>query len=583
MRTLLKRRPSRGKRTQTVNHLGRLFKISQSFLTPKRHDVVYWGALVVACIIFYVMNVLTPLKEDDMTYALVEGEWTRLRTVSDLIRSYSYHYANTNGRVADLLTIVFCSLLGKSVFNVCNALVFGLMAHLISLLSTRRHSLLAIMSFFACVGTCYPVPGETMLWMAGSCNYMWAITTLLALVWYLLHSFGRALSWGEGALLLVGGFLAGAMNEATSLGFFVGLCLYYLCNRKMMDGRAATALTGYLLGIMVIVASPGAWNRAAEGDLVFNLGMGDLLASRWYIFQEKVLRFYLPIVTLLVGIVVVFFGWRRKARHSVWTYLFLALAVLMFVLGVKFERAYAPWMTVCLVILILVADRVLNNWPRVRMAVVIVTLGLSVFTFVRGIMVLRQYKAFNDQTINEIVAAPRQAVLLERQFDAYSRFIKLMNFMSTNFFGHEVVYRSYFEKENVQFVSDSVYRRFHSGRLLDGAHVLPLKSDRSDLVEWVMSFDNQDYMVVKLKVGDLPPTHQIARYYISQPDETLDAAEKERRRNYGIGTEYSPWGYFPLDYQGSHLLILKPVDSTTTRIEIPLDCDPETSHITLYW
>ena len=38
------------------------------------HDVAYWGLLLVACAVFYWMNVLTPYKEDDMGFTLIDGE-----------------------------------------------------------------------------------------------------------------------------------------------------------------------------------------------------------------------------------------------------------------------------------------------------------------------------------------------------------------------------------------------------------------------------------------------------------------------------------------------------------------------------
>ena len=181
----------------------------------KWHDVAYWGLLVLACVVMWVLNVLTPFKEDDMAFALIgRGSW------HDIWLSQVDHFMTANGRFADVVATLFCAFLGKGAFNVCNAAMFGLMAHLVTVLAARRRSLMVLSLFLAMVACCYPVPGQTMLWLAGSCNYLWAITATLLLVYYLQRDHQGPLGWGRGALLLAGAFIAGNFNEATSFGFF---------------------------------------------------------------------------------------------------------------------------------------------------------------------------------------------------------------------------------------------------------------------------------------------------------------------------------------------------------------------------
>jgi putative exosortase-associated protein (TIGR04073 family) len=105
-----------------------------------------------------------------------------------------------------------------------------------------------------------------------------------------------------------------------------------------------------------------------------------------------------------------------------------------------------------------------------------------------------------------------------------------MNYRSTDFFGHEVVYCGYYNKENVQFVSDSVYSRYHSGRLLDGAVAVPVKTTRTDVMSEVLAFRDQDYMAVLLRTDTMPLTPQVARYYLSSPDDALAPEELARRQ-----------------------------------------------------
>ena len=526
------------------------------------HDVAYWGLLVVAFAVMLVMNALTTFKEDDLAFTLIEGVWTPVRSIADLLQSHLTHYTGTNGRLADLVPELFAGLLGKTAFNVVNALVFVLMSHLVSLLATGRRSLLGLSSFLTVVGTCYPVPGETMLWMAGSANYMWAITLSLALVLALKRAQGKPLGWGMALVWLLFGFVAGGFNEATSLGFLGGLMLFYAFNYRLFDRRVVVTLMGYALGIMLIVSSPGAWNRVAT-DIALDLRPDDLLSSRWHIFMEKMWRFYLPLLAAAV------------VRQSVWTYVLVCSAAVMFALGLNHERAYAPLVTVAAIIVIQSVDFLLaGRWQRLRLLAVIALLGLCAFTYARGIVRLSQYKAYNEQVEREIAAAPGQAILRERQFDIYSRFIKPMNYMSTNYFAHEVIYRAYYGKENVQFVNDSVYHRYHEGRLLDGAQLWPMTAKNPDITGDVLRIPGQDYIAVNLRLDTLPATPQTARYSFEKAETALSQEELQRRQDYGLTTAYEPKGFFPLEYQGKRYLILPVPDSTITQIEIPMDITP---------
>ena len=522
-----------------------------------------------------VMNMLTTLKEDDMAFSLMEGVWTPVRSLGDLFHSHINQFLHANGRTANLVAALFCTLLGKTVFNVCNTLVFGFLSHMMSLLATGRRSLLALSIFLVAVGTCYPVPGETMLWLDGSCNYMWAIALSLALIYYLQRQHRGALGWGGAALLFLVSFVAGSFNEATSFGVLIGLAVYYAVNRSQWDRRALISLTGYLLGVALIVASPGAWARAASGDIVVNLPFIDLLHSRWYIFSEKMWRFYLPIVAALVGIVALFLHRGRALRQSPWTWIFLGMAVVLFVLGQTSERTYAPFVTVALIIITIAADRVFRQGTWARLLAITVCLLLAGFTAARGLVQLNRYKAYDNQTVNEILAAPDQVVLRERMYDGYSRFIKPMNFMSTNFFAHEDIYRAFFGKRNIQFVSDSIYERYHEGRLLDGAKEYVPKSNYPKLTGSLYSFDDQGYIALEILSDNVPSSYQTAEFHDRDAVRQADLKQKEieelqRRRNYGINIDYDPAGFYPLMYQGHCYLICTAPSKSVDYIVFPI-------------
>ena len=552
-----------------------LAKMMESPGHRRWHDAAYWVVLLAACVVMYVMNTLTPFKEDDMAYSVIPSGSLR-----EFCSSLVDHFMTTNGRFADVVANVFCALLGKPVFNVCNALVFGLMAHLVALLSAGRRSLMALTLFLAVVGVCYPVPGETMLWVAGSCNYLWAVTASLALIYYLLNHKDGPLGWGRAVLLLLGAFIAGNFNEATSFGVFAGLFLYYAFNRRKVDRRVVIAMVGYLLGVAMIVASPGAWSRMAEGSGEAHSGFIGLLSSHWYIFNEKMWRFYTPLTACVAGLVVLLSKGFGMVRRSMWTYLFVCLVLFMFAMGFRVinERAYAALVTVGFIITARTACWLLSRWPWARMAVAAGALAMSAYATVHAYGPVKAYKAFEDGVVSDIVKAPREAVLLDRRFDGYSRFVFPLRFVSSETFMRENVYCAYYDKDNVQFVSDSVYARYHQGRLLDGAVEAPVKTDRPDIVNAMLTIPGQEYMVITLNVDTMPFTSQQASYVVS----ALSQEEMEFRNNYGLFTDHTPQGFYPLRYQDRLLLIFPSVSDSVEHIEFPIDNLEPPTQVTLH-
>ena len=552
-----------------------LAKMMESPGHRRWHDAAYWVVLLAACVVMYVMNTLTPFKEDDMAYSVIPSGSLR-----EFCSSLVDHFMTTNGRFADVVANVFCAILGKPVFNVCNALVFGLMAHLVALLSAGRRSLMALTLFLAVVGVCYPVPGETMLWVAGSCNYLWAVTASLALIYYLLNHKDGPQGWGRAVLLLLGAFIAGNFNEATTFGVFAGLFLYYAFNRRKVDRRVVIAMVGYLLGVAMIVASPGAWSRMAEGSGEANTGLIGLLSSHWYIFNEKMWRFYTPLTACAAGLVVLLSKGFGMVRRSMWTYLFVCLVLFMFAMGFRVinERAYAALVTVGFIITARTACWLLSRWPWARMAVAAGALAMSAYATVHAYGPVKAYKAFEDGVVSDIVKAPREAVLLERRFDGYSRFVFPLRFVSSETFMRENVYCAYYDKDNVQFVSDSVYARYHQGRLLDGAVESPVKTDRPDIVNAMLTIPGQEYMVITLNMDTMPFTSQQASYVVS----ALSQEEMEFRNNYGLFTDHTPQGFYPLRYQDRLLLIFPSVSDSVEHIEFPIDNLEPPTQVTLH-
>lgn len=527
--------------------------------------------MAVACAVFYWMNLLTPFKEDDMLHSLVIGDLTPVNSLSDLLHSYWNKFFITNGRTSDMVAELFCGLLGKPLFNVCNALMFGLLSHVVSLLATRRCSVMSLAVLYACIGSCYPVPGETMLWLAGSCNYLWSITGSLWVLYFLLHHRRDSIGWGKGTLLFLGAMLAGAGNEAISFGLFGGLFLYYAFNRGLIDRVVMVGMAGYLMGVLLIMASPAAWERASDGGIVVDMPLMQLLYSRCYIVGEKMLRFVVPMLAWMVIMVMLFKNGFKTFKASVWSYLLVMLTLVLLALGLNPERPYAGLVTVALVITIKGVDELLRHWQLVRALVVMGCLAWSAWSFAHGIVTLKEYKEHEQRVMDEIRSAPAQAILHESPFKGYSRFLYPLPLESTRYFTNEYIWRAYFDKENVQFVSDSVFVRYHDGRLNDGAIEMPFTTDRPDVASKIVAFTDQDYMLLTLQCDTLPTAYQTGWAYWDESSQALSQQERDYRQQHGVGSASDPFGYYPLRYRDQVVMVLPLFDDAVSSALLLLD------------
>lgn len=515
-------------------------------------DILYWCLLLGGCAVFLLLNFYTPIKEDDIFQSYIGGGSGRpINSLMDVLRSWAAYY-RFDARLANIISFTFNGILGKTAFNVANTLVFGVLAHLLSRLTTRRNSAMVLVMFYTYIVTAMPVPGETLLWLAGSAGYLWAFTAAMLFIAYLMRHRNPRPGWLTGVVVFVLAALAGGINEGTAFGVFGGLVLYYLFNRDRVDRAVVIAMAGYLVGVLVLLTCPGAWDRASL-EVSRNAGIASLLADRLRILWNSSCRFVTPLAALAVILFwMVKDGFRKTFADHPFTLAFLVLLAFTVVVGKAQLRLYFPVSMMGFVLLVMAVDRLLGRAWWLRLAVIAVGLVLCGMYYPHNIAKMKRYQAFFYGIERDIrQSGDRQVVLPTRAFDDYSRFIKYFNFDSHNFFIREESLCYYYDKDNIQFVPDSVYARFHEGRLLDGAEPMPVAAPGCPDVEAVLGIAGQDYWVVRMRQDTISHSYQFAQAY--KADGTTTAA--------------SIVGYFPLLYQGHEYLVFPPVDSTVTRLE----------------
>ncbi len=514
-------------------------------------QVLYWALMLAGCAVVMVMNYYTTLKEDDFLHATIYGtSGEPINNLLDVLRSWWYHYQGHDGRMANLPDFLFNGLLGKPLFNVCNTLVFGTMAHMISRHATGRNSAAVLAMLFAYITAAWPVPGETLMWLAGSCNYLWTITASLLFIAYLLCHRNARPGWMQGIAAVVLSFLAGAANEGTTMGVGAGLVIYYLFNRSKADRAVLLAMTGYLLGILWLLSSPGAWERASY-DISYQAGPMQLLVERCRMLKSQSIEFITPIAALLLGMIAcIKNGIKKTFTSSPWGLIYICLLLFVFAMGKNSARMYTAFAAVSFIIMAMALDTLFKRWRWIAAAVIVASLAVCISKTGYNIGQVKQYNEFFKQAEQDIRDSDSgQAILPVHDFKGYSRFIKLLAMDSWNHFIHEETLARHYGKQNQQFVSDSVYVRYHDGRLTDGMQPMPFTTTSPD-VEGAYGVPGQQYMLLKTMHTSLTHSYQ-----------------ESQATDINGHPVFLPPHYFPVMYQDTMYLVFPVLDNTVSEVQ----------------
>ena len=256
--------------------------------------------MAIIAVAYGVLNFLTPLYHDDFVYKFMfEGGTVNydhpVGSIGDIVVSQVDHYTSVNGRsIVHFLVQLFTGLLGKTVFNLFNVIVFCTFIFLLKrqtnsstklegdakfCVSTLRMSRPATTSARGrdakfCVSTLVilvlvllmPRFKDTFLWMTGSINYLWSATAALGFLLIYEKRREQAMDWSLLPMLLAA-FLLGWTHEGITLPLAASLVLINLFSLKQSHGweQGLWLALAYLAGGCVIALAPGTIARSGMG------------------------------------------------------------------------------------------------------------------------------------------------------------------------------------------------------------------------------------------------------------------------------------------------------------------------------
>ncbi len=279
-----------------------------------RKKAIYFICLSVIGLLIWFFTWCTPYYSDDWNYDLIFHLKQPIHSFRDVVVSQYYHYLYQNGRMVPHLIIqTFDGLLGKSWFNVCNALMMVLLLHLlvvrvsiqspysgkVEIPAPSRRTLptwaIASLSFFLLF---FLINGfkESFLWMSGSVNYAWVAVLLLGFDLLVIRGhFKRRYD----ILLLICGILCGWTHEGIVIGMSAGYVVYYFFHKKELTRSRLFLLTGFFIGTLLVVFSPSNLHRH---DISWkHLDYADnLVESLWMMNNVRALPILLIMLLILL-------------------------------------------------------------------------------------------------------------------------------------------------------------------------------------------------------------------------------------------------------------------------------------------
>jgi len=235
---------------------------------PAIYSLLKLSPVLVPIIVFFLFNMLTPFWWDDFVMACFFTAWYEPHTVllssfSDVITSTYNMYQTWHGRsVADFINFSFMFLKDKNIFNVCNTLVYCIFVFLIGFHVTgsfKKISGLLFMFINIMLWFALPAWGQNLLWLTGSCNYLWTSTIiLLFLVPFRkkVEDFSYKPNIAISLLWIVPGILAGWSIENSASGVFILLLAYFVLKRRKKEPVMAFEISGsvgFVIGFFMLI------------------------------------------------------------------------------------------------------------------------------------------------------------------------------------------------------------------------------------------------------------------------------------------------------------------------------------------
>jgi len=350
--------------------------------TPPQMRNMFLGilAFIILAFGFFQLYQYNLFLDDDYLFSAYTGTDHPITSIKDALQSQWVAYMTWNGRfVIHTIVHLFCSIWGVALFSILNTLMYLVFFWLMFKLTVFSKKQVFIKGFVLLIILWFliPIQGVTFLGnIAFSVNYLWASVALLAFLMVYKKSRTEGLFGLKSVLLLVFGIFVGSLQESFSVGIAGSLCFYYCFHRKELRGERLFLVLGFWLGTLILVGSPGNFNRMESEQVpMMDSGLKMLVLIKWS--QLKNMLFGIPILNiLLITLVLMFIRNKAYALQYIKKNQFYLIAIvinLIFALVIAYKGQWQMTSSVLLAIIML-TNLIFEKWEgqnfRYRMILV---------------------------------------------------------------------------------------------------------------------------------------------------------------------------------------------------------------------
>lgn len=333
----------------------------------KNNKYLTLAVLAFAAIAFYVHNVLSAEFSDDFMYKYVLSnglpDYSQpIKSISDIIKSQIDHYFTWNGRtITHIIVQLVTGLLGKTVFNLLNTIVFCIFVFLLkSNISNKSDYNPFVYILTIALVLLLPEPNLTFLWMTGSINYLWTATITLCFI-KLIETVGHRPFNKRDALLLILVFVMGWGHEGITFPVAFSLIVIYSLHLKENINRMGFWMAIlFMLGACTSAFSPA---TAARSGVTNGVTVSALVLKAFSAFVV-LKKLHIIHITIIV-MVVMWFKQRTLLKSLIKENAFLLLATvpalgIIFVSGFQSPRTAFGLEFYCLIFLLRMVGRIVE-------------------------------------------------------------------------------------------------------------------------------------------------------------------------------------------------------------------------------
>ncbi len=213
--------------------------------------------------------------QDEYNYSNVDRSNERVDSVSDIIETQINMYKEWTGRIPVSGLIQLFLYIGTPVYNVVNSLVFIVALIFICKVLNNKVSILQISGVLFLIVFAIGSFWEKFIWISGSLNYLWPVTAILIVMYYIYNIIinNKSLKSLEKAFLYFMSFFAGwsQENAAFVLGsFFMIIIVLNIKKILKRDNKiSSTVIISTLLfgvGAILLIFAPGNFSRLGDSD-----------------------------------------------------------------------------------------------------------------------------------------------------------------------------------------------------------------------------------------------------------------------------------------------------------------------------